>query len=141
MRRLQKLGLGERMRPAYRRYMWRFLPAMFGYVGVLLAAISYANAAHPTGLVAWLVALAPSVPVLLAIRAVALVLTDEDDEYLRERMYRTYAVATALTLAACTVWGFLDLFELVAHVQLWAVFPIWAVCLVPAQLLLQGGRR
>lgn len=141
MRTLQKRGLGERMRPAYRRYMWRFLPAMFGYVVVLLAAISYSNAADPSGIVAWLVALAPAVPVLLAIRAIALLLTDENDEYLRQRMYRTFAMATALTLAVCTVWGFLDLFELVPHVQLWAAFPIWAVCMIPAQLLLHRGSK
>jgi hypothetical protein len=141
MRTLQKRGHGERMRPATRRYMRRFLPAMLGYVVVLLGSLYYANTAHPSGIVAWLVALAPTVPVLLAIRAIALVLIEEDDEYLRERLYRTFALATTWTLAACTVWGFLDTFELVPHVALWAVFPLWASCIGPAQLLLNRGRR
>jgi hypothetical protein len=140
-RTLRRRGFEDRMRPAARRYMWRFLPAMMSYVAVLIVAISYANAAEPSGVAAWLVALAPAVPLLFAIRAVALFLIEEDDEYLRERLYRQVAAATALTLAVCTVWGFLDLFGVVPHVELWVVFPIWGGCLVPAQFLLQRRSR
>jgi hypothetical protein len=48
---------------------------------------------------------------------------------------RAFVLATALTMALCTVWGFLELFSLVPHVPLWSVFGIWAVCLMPAQLV------
>lgn len=137
----QKRGVAERMRPAYRRYMWRFLPAMSGYVVVLLLAIGYANRAEPTGMLAWLVAIAPAVPVLFAIRAIALLIPEETDEYLRLRNYRVFALTTTFTLAVCTVWGFLDLFGRVPHVQLWAVFPIWAVCMIPAQIAVHRSGR
>lgn len=135
---LQKRGIEGRMRPAYRRYTIRFLPAMLGYGACLMGAIYFWKQSRPEGLIAWLVALAPSLPLLLAVRAITLLPREEDDEYLRERTYRNYALATGGMLAVCSVWGFLDLFEVVPHVQLWAAFPIWAVCLAIAQCIPQG---
>jgi hypothetical protein len=135
MRVLQKRGIEGKMRPAYRRYTLRFLPAMLGYVVVLLAATMYWNEAKPTGAVLWLLGIAPSLPLLLAIRAIVLLPREENDEYIRDCIYRSYAWGTGGALALCTVWGFLDLFEAVPHVQLWAVFPIWAVCMGLARLI------
>jgi hypothetical protein len=126
------------MRTTYRRYMWRFLPAMIGYVIVLMAAIQFWEASKPTGSIAWLIALAPTIPILFVVRAVGLLLKEEDDEYWRARHVFAHTWATNATLAICAVWGFLDMFGLVFDVDLWAVFPIWALCLVPAQLV---GRR
>jgi hypothetical protein len=133
MRTLQKRGLEGKMRPAYRRYMWRFLPAMFAYSILLIGAVTYVNEIEPTGVAAWIAGLAPALPVLFAIRAIMLLPREEDDEFLRDGIYQTSVWATGGTLAVCTVYGFLDLFSVVPHVQLWAVFPIWAVCLGFAQ--------
>lgn len=140
MRVLQKRGLESKMRLAYRKYMWRFLPAMFGYVFLLLGATFYMQQQKPEGIVAVLVALAPSLPVMLAIRAVILLPREETDEYLRDGIYRAYSLATGGTLAICTVWGFLDLFRIVPHVEMWAVFGIWAICLIPAQIICQRSK-
>jgi hypothetical protein len=125
------------MRPAARRYMARFLPAMLLYVAVFEAATWYWLRMHPTGLRAVLAALVPAIPVLFAIRAMLLLLREETDEYLRARGLEVWALATVLTLGACTVWGFLDQFEVVPHLPLWAVFPLWAVCLFPAHIIVQ----
>ena len=65
----QKRGLEGRMREPYRRYALRFLPAMIGYVILLLLAVWYAKQAQPTGLIALAIAVAPALPLLLAIRA------------------------------------------------------------------------
>jgi hypothetical protein len=133
---LVKRGLEDPMRPAQRRYTWRFLLPMMVYVATLIAATLYWKTAHPTGLAALLVALAPAVPVLFGIRAMMLLLKEETDEYLRSRMLEGWALATGGALAICTVWGFLDQFQVVPHLPLWVVFPIWAVCLAPAQWFL-----
>jgi MFS family permease len=130
-----KRGIEQPMRPPYRRYMFRFLPAMIGYTVLLMLAVTYWQANEPTGLIAWLVALAPTIPILFAVRAIALLLKEEDDEYWRARQVFAHTWATNATLALCAVYGFLDMFELVPNVDLWAVFPLWAVCLVPAQLV------
>jgi|GEM_PF-115644 hypothetical protein len=135
----RKRGFGERMREPNRRYMWRFLPAMFAYVILLMAAISYAKAAEPTGVIAWLVAIAPAVPILFAIRAIFLLPVEEDDEYQRARIYSSYAWATGATLMVCTAAGFLDMFGVVPHLEMWIAFPMWAVFMGLARCLPLGS--
>jgi hypothetical protein len=129
--------LVKQMRPAARRYMARFVPAMLLYLVLFEAATWYWLRMYPTGFKAVLAALVPSLPVLFAIRAMLLLLREETDEYLRARGMEEWALATVLTLGACTVWGFLDQFEVVPHLPLWAVFPLWAVCLFPAHVIVQ----
>lgn len=126
---------GVKMRPAMRRYTMRFLPAMFIYGLILIPGTSYFVEAKPTGLLAWAIAIAPAIPVLFAIRAVMLYHKEEDDEFLKAMAAQSQLIAMGLTMAVCTVYGFLDLYRLVPHVEAWAVFPLWAVCLCPAQLL------
>ena len=142
----RKRGIDGRMRAPYRRYMRRFMPAMFGYVILLMLAVSYAKAAAPTGVVAWAIAIAPALPLLLAIRAIFLLPREEDDEYQRERIYHAYAWATGATLAICTVWGFLDMFVVVPHAEMWLAFPIWSLCMglarcLPLNLARGGGAK
>lgn len=136
----RKRGLGERMRPAYRRYVARFLPAMFAYVFLLMAAVSYADSAEPTGVIAGAVAIAPAIPILFAIRAIFLLPREEDDEYQRDRINRSYAWATGATLMVCTSVGFLDMFGVVPHLELWIAFPMWAIFMGLARCLPLGSR-
>jgi hypothetical protein len=128
------------MRPAYRRYVARFLPAMFAYVFLLMAAVSYADSAEPTGVIAWAVAIAPAIPILFAIRAIFLLPREEDDEYQRDRINRSYAWATGATLMVCTSVGFLDMFGVVPHLELWIAFPMWAIFMGLARCLPLGSR-
>lgn len=137
----RKRGAGERMREPYRRYMRRFLPAMFAYVILLMAAVSYAKEAEPTGVIAWLVAIAPSIPLIFAIRAVFLLPREENDEYQRARINSSYAWATGATLMAGTVAGFLDMFGVIPHLELWIAFPAWAVFMGIARCLPLGGAK
>jgi hypothetical protein len=135
----RKRGLESRMREPYRRYLWRFLPAMFAYVLLLMAAVTYAKEAEPTGIIAWLVAIAPAVPILFAIRAVFLLPVEEDDEYQRARIYQSYAWATGATLMVCTAAGFLDMFGVVPHLEMWVAFPMWAILMGIARCLPLGS--
>jgi len=134
----QKRGWVDPLRPAMRRYQWRFMIPMLLYVVALVAATYYWKSVHPTGLVAVLVALAPAVPVLFAIRAMFLWLREENDEYLRARMFENWTLAALLAMAVCTVIGFLDQFRVIPHIPLWAALPLWAVCIGPVQLLFKG---
>lgn len=135
----QKRGIEGRMRQPYRRYTLRFMPAMLGYVVLLLLAVWYAKQNAPTGAVAWLIAIAPALPLLFAIRAIFLLPREEDDEYQRVRLYHAYALATGATLAICTVWGFLDMFSVVPHAEMWVAFPIWAAAMGIARCLPAGA--
>ncbi len=135
----RKRGIGERMREPYRRYTRRILPAMFAYVILLMAAIIYAKEAELTGVIAWLVAIAPAIPILFAIRAIFLLPVEEDDEYMRARIYSSYAWATGATLMVCTTIGFLDMFGAVPHLEMWFAFPMWAVFMGIARCLPLGS--
>jgi len=129
--------LVTQMRPAARRLAGRAAIAVLLYLAVFAAVTWYYQARHPSGAAATLAALAPSIPLLFVIRALLLFLKEESDEFLRARMLEGWAIATCLTLAACALWGFLDQFEVVPHLPLWAAFPLWAGALVPAHFLLQ----
>lgn len=131
----RKRGVGERMREPYRRYMRRFMPAMFGYVILLMGAISYAEEARPEGVIAWLVAIAPAIPLIFAVRAIFLLPVEEDDEYQRARIFQAYAWATGATLMVCTAAGFLDMFGVIPHLQLWVIFPVWSIFMGLARCL------
>jgi hypothetical protein len=126
---------GAKMRAPHRRYLMRFMPAMLVYGMTLIPATAFYKSVKPEGWLAWAVAIAPAIPVLFAIRAVVLYYREEDDEFLKAMAAQSQLLAMGLAMAICTVYGFLDLFGLVPHVEAWAVFPLWAVCLMPAQLL------
>lgn len=132
---MRKRGLSQKMREPQRRYTARFLPAMFVYVLILTPAITFFQEAKPEGVLAWLVAIAPAVPLMFAIRAILLYYKEEDDEFLKSVATQSHLLATGFMMAIATAYGFLDLFGLVPHVQTWAVFPVWAICLFPAQAI------
>jgi hypothetical protein len=131
----QRRGNAKPMRPATVRFLRRFLIAMIAYVIALFAVIAWWDYAQPTGLLAWAVALAPAAPLLFSVRADWLYLKEEDDEFLKARTREAYMWATGLTLAICTIWGFLETFGLTAHVPLWVALPIWGLCQIPAQAI------
>lgn len=137
----RRRGERERIRLPMRRYMMRMMPASLLYVVVFSLAGEFHRGASPTGWVVWALAIASCLPVLYLIRAILLYLKEEDDEFQRDLQLRAFVLATGLTLALCTAWGFLEIFSLAPHIQPWAVFPAWAVCLIPAQLAVRWKWR
>jgi hypothetical protein len=133
--RLRRRGVGHKMRPPIKRYMMRFMPAMLLYVVILTLTMEIYKAEKPAGALAWAVALLPTIPLLFAIRAIMLLMKEEDDEFQRMLHLKAFVLTTGLMLGVCTLWGFLEMFSLVPHVPMWAAFPLWAVCLVPGQLV------
>lgn len=131
----RKRGAAEEMREPYRRYMLRFMPAMVLYVTLLMGAINFAKDNKPEGILAWLVAIAPAVPLIFAVRAIFLLPVEENDEYLRARINQAYAWATGATLMLCTAVGFLDMFKVIPHIELWVAFPVWAIFMGLARCL------
>jgi hypothetical protein len=41
----------------------------------------------------------------------------------------------------CTTVGFLDMFGVVPHLELWVIFPMWAIFMGVARCLPLGGAR
>jgi hypothetical protein len=113
--------------PAMGRYNRRMLTAGAIYIVGLFAAIWVHDELHPDGVAAFAIALLPSIGVLWMVWAMARLLAEETDEYLRHRLVRSslFGLGTLLTLA--TVWGFFEQFDLVPHVPTWAAVPVFAL--------------
>ena len=113
--------------PAMLRYNRRMLIVSGLYVVGLLGAVWAQGLLKPTGPLAYLIAFAPSVGVLAMVWAMARLLVEEEDEYLRYRTIRSYLFGLATLLTLATVWGFFEQFGLVPHIPNWAAVPVFAI--------------
>ena len=129
--------MSSRTTPAGRRYLRRFWPAMSAYM-VLLFAAAWMFKHHPPapGPALYALAVLPALPLLVVIWAIGRFLVEETDEYLRARQVEAVLWATGLTLAATTVWGFLEVAGAAPHAPAYEAFVVFCVCLG----LVQGCR-
>lgn len=105
------------MSPAYRRYTWRIFVAMSFYVATLFVAVTRFRHGGAHGAEAWLLALLPGLSVAAVFWALGKLLVEETDEYLRSLLVRQLLIAAAITLSVATVYGFLENFGLVRHID------------------------
>lgn len=102
------------MSPAARRYLLRIMVLMGCYLVLLFAAVWLFRHQHPTGPLAWALAIAPALPVIGVFWAVMRFIVEETDEFIRLLMVRQALIATGFCLTIVTIWEFLQNFDLVA---------------------------
>ena len=119
---------------AMARYGRRFMVASLSYVGLFFASMWVARATEAAIAIRIVLALVGALPVMFMIRAMALLLKEEDDEYLRSRLVEQSLIATGFLLTIATLYGFLNAFDVAPRVDAWAAFPLWAVGLGVARL-------
>ena len=111
--------------PANWRYQRRVVVLSLIYAAFLLAAV-YAFKHHLVGGVfAWITATLPALPIIGIFAAMGLYLVEEQDEYVRMLMVRQTLWASGFALSIATVWGFLESFEMVSHVEVYWVSVLW----------------
>ena len=120
--------------PAQRRYTRSVGLLSVVYVLLLLGVVAYFRDGAPHGVVAYVAAVLPALPIVGMFVVIGRYLVDERDEYLRMQVVRQALIATGFTLSAATVWGFLESFGLVDHVDAY-----WAVVLWFGGLGVVGG--
>ncbi|RYE84515.1 MAG: hypothetical protein EOP19_11385 [Hyphomicrobiales bacterium] len=118
-----------KMSPAVRRYMRRFIPSMLLYVAVLVGSIFAIKRLHPEGPLLWLLAVAPALPILAVIAVMGRYVVEETDEFLRMMAVQAMLWGIGITLAAATVWGFLENADLVPHVSSFLIFPLFCAAM------------
>lgn len=111
--------------PAQRRYVLRVAVAMAAYLVTLSAALRFVGGGAVSGPLAYLLALLPGISVAGVFWAVGRLLVEEQDEYQRMLLVRQSLVATGFTLSVATIWGFLENFELVPHVDAFYIAILW----------------
>jgi len=102
---------------AWRRYNWRVIWLSLLYAAFLILAVYGFKHQLLTGGVAYLVATLPAIPIIGIFAAIGRYLVEEKDEYVRMLMVRQTLWASGFALSAATVWGFLESFGLVGHVD------------------------
>ena len=111
--------------PAQQRYNRTVILLSLFYAVALLGAV-YAFKHHLVGgALAYLVAVLPALPIIGIFAAVGRYLTEEQDEYVRMLMVRQALIASAFALSIATVWGFLESFDMVGHVEAYYVSVLW----------------
>ncbi|WOF42117.1 hypothetical protein KNJ79_12935 [Sphingopyxis indica] len=120
--------------PALRRYNRRGLIWAFTYMAALFFAISVNDWLKPEGPLLWLIAVLPALPIVYFVWSLYRYLIEESDEYLRMRYVGHALFGLGLLLIVATVWGFLESFQVVPHVESWMVVPVWAIGLGLAQI-------
>jgi uncharacterized YccA/Bax inhibitor family protein len=112
--------------PAQRRYNKRVLLLSLVYALTLFAAVWLFRFGHaPGGPARWVLGLLPALPIVGIFAVIGLYLVEEQDEYVRVMTVRQTLWASAFALSIATVWGFLESFELVQHVESYWVSVLW----------------
>ena len=112
-------------RRAGRAYLWRFVPAMVGYVVLLLGALFLVQR-FPAAWWRFPVMIVPLLPLLLVVRAVARYLVDAD-ELQRRIQLEALAVAFGAGSVLSFGYGLLQTVGLPDLSWLW-VWPVYAGC-------------
>ena len=131
----------KKMSPAGKRYLARFAPAMTAYVGVLFASVWVIKHQDPHGPLLWILAVAPALPIIAVIAIMGLYVVEEQDEFQRSILVQAMLWGIGVTLAGCTAWGFLENADLVPHLPLYMVFPIFCATMGLAQPLVRWRYR
>jgi hypothetical protein len=107
-----------------RRYLRRVWPTWVVYLAVLLASKWLLESAELTGVLRYLVAIAPALPLVAVIFLVGQLMYGKEDEFQRALWAEAMLWGTAITLAATTIWGFLEIAG-APSIRLYWVFPFF----------------
>ncbi|MCX7284344.1 MAG: hypothetical protein NTX28_09920 [Novosphingobium sp.] len=100
--------------PATRRYTLRLLVLMSAYVGLLIFSKWMFRQGLGQGVLAYVLALLPAVPIIGVVWAVMRLLVEQTDEYLRMLLVRQTLFATGFALVVTSVREWLQNFDLIA---------------------------
>ena len=111
--------------PATKRYNGRMIWLWLLYAAFLFAAIYTLKHRLLGGPAAYLIAILPAIPIIGVFSTVGRYLVEEGDEYLRMLMVRQTLWASGFALTLATIWGFLESFGLVDHIDAYYIAVVW----------------
>jgi hypothetical protein len=114
-----------RYNPAQRRYNRSVILLSLAYALILFGVITFFKNSSPTGLSAYAAAILPALPIIGVFFAMGRYLVDEQDEYLRMLTVRQTLWASGFMLSVATIWGFLENFDLVHHIDAYYAAVLW----------------
>lgn len=121
--------------PAYRAYFRRMMTAAVLYMVAIFAAASLLKDHAPVSPLSIAIALLPGLAVLLMIAAIARLMLELNDEFVRLLVVRQALAATAITLSVTSVWGMLEMFTDLPKLDVFWVFPLWCMGLAVGSII------
>ena len=121
------LNFGKQSTAAGRKYVFRTMAFMSGYVAINVAAIFGAFDDIASTPAAWVLALAVSAPVVGQIWA-TLSLMRDSDEFVRAVTAKQFIVASGIAMAIASVWGFGESYADAPHQPAWLIYPLFWAC-------------
>ena len=115
----------SRFNPAQRRYNRSVLMLSLAYAFILFGVITFFKNSSPSGLSAYAAAILPALPIVGIFAVMGRYLAEEQDEFIRMLTVRQTLYASAFALSVSTVWGFLENFDLVNHIDAYYVAVLW----------------
>ncbi len=107
---------------AGRRYVYRLAPTMLVYIVFLFIAHWTFHHHHPTGLLVYLLAVLPALPLIGSLALVGLYITEESDEFERSIIVQSMLWGLGGALSVGTVWGSLEDFAKAPHISIFHVY-------------------
>ena len=120
--------------PVRRQYLVRTLIVTAIYIAGIFSAsylIEDVGVARPLG---FAVALVPGLAIAAMFYNTLSMITATTDEFMRMLAVRQQLIAAGFALALASVWGTLEMFELVAHAAAFYIVVLWAIGLFVGQL-------
>ena len=105
------------------------------YAAFLLAAVFGFKHQLFSGLLAYIMAILPALPIIGIFAVMGRYLVEEQDEYVRMLTVRQSLWASGFALSVATIWGFLESFDMVEHVDSYSVAIIWFMGLAVGSLM------
>jgi hypothetical protein len=107
---------------AGRRYIYRLFPTMVIYLAFLFVSQWTFHHLHPTGLLVYLLAVLPALPLIGSLAIVGLYIAEESDEFERSIIIQSMLWGLGGALSVSTIWGFLGDFAKAPHVSAFYVY-------------------
>ena len=116
-----------------KRVMKRLVPTVLLYELTFFAVDWTFHHHAPHGVMAYLLAMIPALPMIGMIVIVGMYFAEEKDEFQRTLITQALIWGIGITLAFTTVWGFLELFMSAPHLNSYFYFPIFCVAAAMAK--------
>jgi preprotein translocase subunit SecY len=102
--------------------MWSMaaLCVLFSVIAALVFRLS-----HPHGVLSYLVAVLPALPIIGALVYTGVYLAEENDEFQRNLLVQSLLGGTGGILAVTTAWGYMEDFARAPHMDLIWVYPLF----------------
>ncbi len=113
--------------PAARRFTVRFIVAMAFYAVFSILSTVGLLLWHPNGVLTWLLAILPALPISGAVALIGRYMHEEKDEFQRDVLVQALLGGIGATLVVTTVWGFLEDYAHFRRLDLLMTWPLYII--------------